>query len=841
METIKQGNYIDQRYLLTNKTSEGETVTTNDKKTKEQIEAEEHAYKKMCSDLPLYQDKIKRDKSLYKEEFNKFMEVFTPKFYSFLESPSSTHENIKEIIVFLAHLGHIFPHKLAFIPNELLKLIEHSHSIIHPDTRLAIIESFNLLRKKDLLNPKEVLPLMFQLLTCQDKQLRQKLQDFIITDLTRINEKGKNHKINTFIRNKCLEMLNSQNYKAARKTLNIMILLYKKKVWDDDKAVNDISRACCNEDRKIGYAACKFFLSEYEDLDEENESETNEMDELKNKYKLLGKGNSQKQKKKKKEIKKLIKAVERRESRKDKEKNNKNFMPIDLIKDPMSICEKLFNRLEQIKNRKNYSLKMVMMRLIGRLIGRHKIVLPRFFYYSASLIRPRQDELTTILASIAEATHYLIPPSDLNPIINELYDKFIDSSFPHQYITLGLNALREIVERSPYCISYDQYSLVEDMRRVKNKSVAVAVKGFMNMVKDVNPGLIENKTNTKELYGIGKVNDSIEGTDLLKYYDGLPQNYKLECNQLLTDSQLKKIRLLRLKENAEAVQRIRLHLTGSDIKGMIGEYVSKDEKRKDDLKRKDMKIRKSKKRSEEDDDEENRNDNCEDGDDLEDECDDGSDISVLDEDDEELNENEENDEEELDEEDENEDEEDVNEDDDDDDLNEEDDDEYEDEEEEESYHSENSITYKKRQAKEDLDNILDDEEENTKQKHDSDEESEKGSFIDENQLDTFKHTRREQLEKQRHEEKEKFKLKRKKKSKGQKTNQEAKKNKPTQMIIYKVKRTQIRKNDKNLTMKIKTVKRQLGRLKRGNMILKKKGMDVKKTKKKLTNKKKNRV
>ena len=94
---------------------------------------------------------------------------------------------------------------------------------------------------------------------------------------------------------------------------------------------------------------------------------------------------------------------------------------------------------------------------------------------------------------------------------------------------------------------------------------------------------------------------------------------------------------------------------------------------------------------------------------------------------------------------------------------------------------------------------------------DDNQSEESNSFVEEDKFNTYKLTRKEQLDKQRHQEKEKFKLKRKKKAKGQHTNVEARKNKPAQMVIHKVKREQNRKNDKNLTMRIKNVKRQLGR------------------------------
>jgi protein SDA1 len=42
--------------------------------------------------------------------------------------------------------------------------------------------------------------------------------------------------------------------------MNVMIELYKRKIWNDDKTVNIISEACFNENPKIVVAACKFFL-----------------------------------------------------------------------------------------------------------------------------------------------------------------------------------------------------------------------------------------------------------------------------------------------------------------------------------------------------------------------------------------------------------------------------------------------------------------------------------------------------------------------------------------------------------------------------------------------------
>lgn len=681
---------------------------------------------------------------------------------------------------------------------------------------------------------------MFQLLCCQDKELRQKIQEFIINDLTRINEKAKNHKVNKFIRNKCCENLLNPNVKAARKTLNIMILLFKKKIWNDDKTVNAIAQGCYHQDSKIAYATGKFFLSEYQEVEEE--SENNEINDLQHKYKLLGKGQNKKTKKRKEKIKTLIKAVERKEKRQSKEKENKDFMPIDLLNDPTNLCDKIFNRIKNIKNRKHFKLKIVLLRLIGRIAGRHKIVVNNFFNFCATLIRPRQEMLSTILASVVEAVHHMVSTVDIEPVLNELFYHFISESYSADIITIGVNTLREILERSHNCLNYSQYSSVADLKKFKNKSVSTAVRGFINMARDVNPDLMEDKVKDSN-YAFTKITDQIEGIDLLKYHLGMPQDYKIEQEQLLTDNQLKKLRLLKLKENAEAVQRIKLKLSNSDINQMLGEKRSKSNDvnaGKEDRKTKNASKSNSKNKSNvnkskndslslnENDDNKDTMDNHDD-ENEEYESDEDGDLSECSD----FNEDEELSAIEDDEEIEEDCDEDIEEGEDIDDC--EEGEEIDDDEDNEDMDlDENS----QEMAKQELDELL---EEDSKGGENNDDE-EANSFVDENQLDTYKMTYKEKRDTIKNEEKEEFKINRKKKKAGMKTNIEARKNKPVQMVIHKIKKTKHKENhDKGYANRIKNLKRQLGRFKRGNMILKKKGGDNKKTRQKLSKKNKNKV
>ena len=304
----------------------------------------------------------------------------------------------------------------------------------------------------------------------------------IITDLTRLNQNHKNGPINRKLQNFCMEnMLEDPNKKAARKTLNIMITLYKKKIWNDNKSVNAIAHCCYSKDPKIAFASVQFFLSEFEEIEDESGDEE-KLDELKNKYKLLGKASNNKTKARKSKLKNLMKTIERREKRKSKVSINKDFMPIDLLNDPSNFSEKLFTKLKSLKE--NFKLKLALMRLIGRILGRHKLYIENFYSFMLGFIATNQNELALIFASLIESLHENVPPIEIEPIISKLFDSFISEANPHSYITIGINALREICERSPYVMNKDRLKIIENIKEIKDKSVSNAARSLLNLYKE---------------------------------------------------------------------------------------------------------------------------------------------------------------------------------------------------------------------------------------------------------------------------------------------------------------------------------------------------------------------
>jgi len=737
---------------------------------------EKEKYEFLIQMLPQYQDRVKRDKESYKEEFLKILKKFEEQFTIFLFDPSRKIKGFKELLMFFAHLSHLFKNETEFIPKGLCKIISENYLTIPHEVRLTIVDSLSIMCKSGILSLLEVIPLFFNLMRCQDKILRKRLTDYIISALTKVNEKHKNININKNIQNFCEKLLEDPNKKLARKTLNIIVNLYQKKIWNDSRTINMLANiAVTAKDIKISSAACQFFLSEY-NVEQGDSSDEEDLEELKNKYKLLGKGYSQKTKKRKEKLKQLMKTIEKKEERNKKISTTSNFLPIDQLNDPLTFAEKLFHLLNSFQSG-NFSHKLIILRLLGRILGRHRLIINNFFNSMIPLIKAEQKDLNIILASIIEATHDQIPPIELEPLIKKLFDFFISDVLPPHQITLGLNTLYGIMERCPYCIDEKYFDVCDELRNYKNKSVSNAARAVCNLYKEHSD---KNGIENGFRFGDSKFYDTIEGIELLKKLEKKPKEYKMEYEELLSDKQLKQLKALKIKYAAELIQHKKIK-DEDVIKNMPKQKNNNNDKEN----------------FEENEDDEELEEN-EDDEELE-EIEDGEELEEI-EDENEENENSENKKENN---------------------NEENNEEEFELEEIEDGEAEESIE-------------LDDEE--LEQEEESEESFNKiQGFVDPEELKAYKRTRKERIEEIRNAQKEKFVLnKKRKREHTSKTNKEKLKDKPLSMVMPKKRLEQKKKQDKieSLNKKIRSLKQQVGRFKRGKMVLKKKGGKTTKLKKK---------
>ena len=323
---------------------------------------------------------------------------------------------------------------------------------------------------------------------------------------------------------------------AARKSLDVMIELYRKNVWNDAKTVNVIATACFSSYAKIMVTALKFFLETYENRQEaEEEAADAGYDESSFKYSsstdpgtiykelLHSRKTGKKTKKKERQIRKALNVIQRKEHAKQSSENS-NFSALHLLNDPQTFAEKLFGKLKQPNEK--YEAKIILMNLISRLIGTHQLVLLNFYSFLLKYLSPRTKEVTLILAYTAQASHDLVPPDVMEPVLRTIANNFISDHCSNEAIVVGLNAIREISKRCPLAMTAALLQDLSEYKSFKDKAVMMSARSLIGLFRMKNPKLLLKKDRGKEAqqnlkniivreYGQKDVAKQIEGVEYM--------------------------------------------------------------------------------------------------------------------------------------------------------------------------------------------------------------------------------------------------------------------------------------------------------------------------------------
>ena len=101
------------------------------------------------------------------------------------------------------------------------------------------------------------------------------------------------------------------------------------------------------------------------------------------------------------------------------------------------------------------------------------------------------------MASLAQATHNLVPPDVLEPLVQKIANEFISEAAASQVASAGLNAIREICTRQPMAMSD---TLLQDLvlyRNSKDKGVVMAAKGLLGLYREVGAEMLKKRDRGK--------------------------------------------------------------------------------------------------------------------------------------------------------------------------------------------------------------------------------------------------------------------------------------------------------------------------------------------------------
>jgi protein SDA1 len=469
----------------------------------------------MVLDIQQLQDRARRDPTSYRDEFLLQHRRFIASLEVMRLRPDAVPDEFPQLVNFLAHVAESYKTTLADLPAQLTNLVDGENcQLLDPEVRKAVVSALILLRNRGLIEPTASLPVFFRLFRVQDKQLRGQLYKHIVNDVRNINKRGSNEKTNRTLQNFMYNMVTNPDALAAQKSLEVIIELYRRKLWADARSANVIATAVFSENLKQRVTALSFFLrvddqmaamkAAQEDSDDDSEDEKNmsgksakeilqlTKKEMMDMAKKEGKGVRRTTAKDERKMKKLKNRLKKRESR---EEDSPASSALHHIYDPTDFTERLFAQAK--KARDKFDVKMMMLNMIGRLISTHRLILLNFYPFLQRYLQPHQKEVTHILSYLAEATHELVPFEDLRPLVNTICHNFITERNSNEAIAVGLNTVRIMASRVPLVLEADLVHDLVEYKSHKDKGVVMAARALLEVYRVLDPSKLVRKERGK--------------------------------------------------------------------------------------------------------------------------------------------------------------------------------------------------------------------------------------------------------------------------------------------------------------------------------------------------------
>lgn len=89
--------------------------------------------------------------------------------------------------------------------------------------------------------------------------------------------------------------------------------------------------------------------------------------------------------------------------------------------------------------------------------------------------------------------HELTPPDVLTPVIRKIAQEFVHPGVGSEVIAAGINSIREVSRRQPWCMEEDLLSDLIEYRKSKDKGVVTASRGLLQLFREVNPGMLKKR------------------------------------------------------------------------------------------------------------------------------------------------------------------------------------------------------------------------------------------------------------------------------------------------------------------------------------------------------------
>lgn len=473
----------------------------------------------LTANLPQLQNLIKRDPNGYKEEFLQQWNHYNSIREIFQINPDEQAHHFRELVSFISQVAQCYPKETADFPSQLSTLLLENYGSLTPDTRKALVQNLVMLRNKNVITSIQLLRSLFPLLPrTTSSSLRLFIRKTILSDIRTANLRTKNHKLNRAVQAMLFGMVEramdaevlgdkgkvraavGPSVESTAKGDDAMwavILtkeLWRKGIWTDAKSVSIVALGCFHPVMKVQNASIHFFLGSDDDKEDSDDEGDEDVDVkgLHHRREINKKTRSGDKK-----LQKQLKAAKKKRQSKN-EPTTPNFPALQLLNDPQTFSEKLFDALSRYDKRFSLDHKILIMQLLSRVVGSHKLCVLGFYTYIVKYLTYHQLRIPAILVALAQSVHDLTPPDVLTPVVRKIAQEFVHPGVGSEVIAAGINAIREVCRRQPWSMEEDLLGDLVEYRKSRDKAVTASARGLMQLYREVNPGMLKRRERGKD-------------------------------------------------------------------------------------------------------------------------------------------------------------------------------------------------------------------------------------------------------------------------------------------------------------------------------------------------------
>ncbi|WZZ19070.1 hypothetical protein YC2023_112159 [Brassica napus] len=485
-------------------------------RTPESLKASGRSSEKLS--LPILQGKIKRDPDGYETElqliykqFKASVDLFQQQAalsFSSVGSDPSVAKDLGDRAMFLAHVTPFYPKQLAEFPAQLTDLLRTSCLAMPSGLRNHVSQALILLMNRKSLVIEDLLALFLDVQCIGDRNLRKLAFSHIVQTIRKMSVTDPRHK---GLQKIVISMLEQEDETKAKRALVTLCELLKKKVWLGDRherVAIAICEACFHASPRIMVSSLRFLL-DYENIEDEDDSDASDNDDDEDSkpenhvvinreavYKANNKGTSSSKKKKQAKLQRAMKSIKKKQ-RASSESTTSTYSPLNHLNDPQKFAEKLLSRLQTGKSigktSERIETRLMMMKVIARTIGLHKLQLLSFYTYLQNYAKPHEKDVTQILAAAVQACHDGVPSDAVKPLFMQIVNQFVHDRSRPEAIAVGLNVIREMCLRIPELMTEELLQDLALYKKEHEKAISAGARSLIALFREINPSLLVKK------------------------------------------------------------------------------------------------------------------------------------------------------------------------------------------------------------------------------------------------------------------------------------------------------------------------------------------------------------